>query len=198
MIHGFVFFAWLMVFLTQTILVETRNIDIHRTLGTASMVLGAGMIVVGYETAVALARRGYDLSGDLGGKPGAGDLNVLGQMIFPLSDIFMFGVLIAAGYIYRRRAAAHKRLMLFATLTLLPAPFAHIIGHFAVLRSHPLIIVPLIAISLALSAVYDRIFLGRIHPLSLWLAISIFVIDNVCAAVAPGAVWQQIAGWLAS
>jgi hypothetical protein len=198
MIHGFVFFAWLMVFLTQTILVETRNIDIHRTLGTASMVLGAGMIVVGYETAVALARRGYDLSGDLGGKPGAGDLNVFGQMIFPLSDIFMFGVLIAAGYIYRRRAAAHKRLMLFATLSLLPAPFAHIIGHFAMLRSHPLIIVPLIAISLALSAVYDRIFLGRIHPLSLWLAISIFVIDNVCAAVAPGAVWQQIAGWLAS
>jgi hypothetical protein len=198
MIHGFVFFAWLMVFLTQTILVETRKIDIHRTLGTASMVLAAGMIVVGYETTVALARRGYDLSGDLGGKPGAGGLNVLGQMIFPLSDIFMFAVLIAAGYIYRRRAAAHKRLMLFATLTLMPAPFGHLIGHFAVLRSHSLIIVPLIAISLGLSAVYDRIFLGRIHPLSLWLAISIFVIDNVCAVVAPSAAWQQIAGWLAS
>jgi hypothetical protein len=198
MIHGFVFFSWLIVFLTQTILVETRNIGIHRALGTASMVLATGMIVVGYETAVALVRRGYDLSGDLGGKPGSGDLNELGQMIFPLSDIFMFAVLISAGYIYRRRAAAHKRLMLFATLTLMPAPFGHLIGHFAVLRSHSLIIIPLIAISLALSAVYDRIFLGRIHPLSLWLAISIFVIDNVSAAVAPSTAWQQIAGWLAS
>src|SRR5258708_34714059 len=109
MIHGFVFFAWLMVFLTQTILVETRNIDIHRTLGTASMVLGAGMIVVGYETAVALARRGDDLSGDLGGKPGAGHLNVFGQMIFPLSDIFMFGFLIAAGFFILPGAPSSQR-----------------------------------------------------------------------------------------
>ena len=89
-------------------------------------------------------------------------------------------------------------MMLFATLALMPAPFGHLIGHFAVLRSHPLIIIPLIAISLALSAVYDRIFLGRIHPLSLWLAISIFVIDNVSAAVAPSTAWQRIAGWLVS
>jgi hypothetical protein len=39
-------------------------------------------------------------------------------------------------------------------------------------------------LSLALSAVYGRIFLGRIHPLSSWLAISICVIDSVCAVVA--------------
>jgi hypothetical protein len=56
MIHGFIFFAWLMVFLTQTILVETRNIDIHRALGTASTVLATGMIAAGYETAVAVVR----------------------------------------------------------------------------------------------------------------------------------------------
>ena len=50
----------------------------------------------------------------------------------------MFAVLVAAGYIYRRRAAAHKRMMLFATLALMPAPFGHLIGHFAVLRSAPI------------------------------------------------------------
>lgn len=45
-------------------------------------------------------------------------------------------------FIYMRRAAAHKRLMLFVTLTLIPLALGHLIGHFAVLRSHPLIIVP--------------------------------------------------------
>src|SRR5260370_21212770 len=42
-IHGFVFFAWLLVFLTPTILVEPRNIDTHPTPRTASIGPQAGM-----------------------------------------------------------------------------------------------------------------------------------------------------------
>jgi hypothetical protein len=37
---------------------------------------------------------------------------------------------------------------------------------------------------------------GHLPP-SLWLAISIFLIDNMCVVVAPIAAWQQTAGWQA-
>jgi hypothetical protein len=73
-------------------------------------------------------RRGYDASGfDLSGdlKLSHDPLGPVGQIIFPLLDIIEFGVLVAAGFFYRRRAAIHKRIMLFATLAMLPAPFAH-------------------------------------------------------------------------
>jgi hypothetical protein len=195
--HGIVFFAWLLVFLMQTLLVQAGRIATHRSLGTASMLLAAGMVVLGYVTTIEMTRRGFDLSGDLGLK--SDPLGPVAQMIFPLLDVFEFGILVAAGYWYRRRADIHKRLMLFAVVVMLPAPFAHFIGHSPLLRTHGVIVILPIAISLAASAIYDRIRFRRIHPVSLWLGIVLFVIDNLCAVViGPSAAWRRFAGWLIS
>src|SRR5580700_6168992 len=37
-------------------------------------------------------------------------------------------------------------------------------------------------ISLAAGAIYDRVKLRRIHPISLWVALAIFPLDNLCFA----------------
>ena len=196
--HGMTSFAWLLVFLVQTLLVRTGKVTLHRSLGTASMFLATAMVVLGYTTAIAMTRRGFDLSGDL--DLNADPLGPVGQIIFSLLDITAFGILVAAGYGYRRRASVHKRLMLFATLAMLPAPFAHLFGHSPALRSHgALVIVPFLVISLAASGTYDLIRFRRVHPVSLWLGITLFALDNLCAAViGPSAAWQQFAAWLIS
>ena len=59
-VHGVVFTGWTLLFLAQTLLVAGGRTDLHRRLGTVGGGLAAAMIVLGYLTAVAGARRGFD------------------------------------------------------------------------------------------------------------------------------------------
>ena len=134
------------------------------------------MVMTGYATSITMARRGFDLSGDLIGASG----NPLELLVFQLGDLVSFGILVGAAVWYRRRPDVHKRLMLLAIMeALMPAALAHIIGH-----SHlreikaPIILIPLVMLLFA-SAVHDRLTQGRIHPVSLWVALALFVWANV-------------------
>ncbi|HWG21300.1 MAG TPA: hypothetical protein VG225_12285 [Terracidiphilus sp.] len=192
-VHGIVFFAWLLIFLTQSILVRTKKLAIHRRCGMLSAILAAAMVVLGYQTTIAMARRGFDLSGDLEIRS-----DPLAGIAFPLLDIAMFAVLFVAAYLYRHRSAIHKRLMLLAVFGgLMPAPIAHLTGHYAFFHDKPLLTPLIVGAFLAVSATYDRIALHRIHPVSLWVALAIFVLDNLCfALVMPSAAWHAFASRL--
>src|ERR1039457_6337810 len=124
--HGVVFFAWLLLFLVQSRLIATHRVAIHRRLGLASIAILALMIPLGYTTTVAMARRGYDLSGDLSLAVGNGPAS---QTVFPLANLLIFTTLAIAALVYQRRPEIHRRLILFANIELMPAPLAHLIGH---------------------------------------------------------------------
>src|SRR5215469_13626467 len=64
-VHAVVFFSWLAIFLTQSILARTGGPALHRRIGLASAILAAAVVGLGYQTTIAMARRGFDLSGDL-------------------------------------------------------------------------------------------------------------------------------------
>jgi uncharacterized membrane protein YozB (DUF420 family) len=179
--HAGLFFLWLAVFLAQTVLIKRGAYKTHRRVGVVSAVLAVVMVPIGYMTAIEMTRRGFDFSGDLDLKHDP--LGPIGQLIFPLTDIVEFAILVAVGYVFRHIGHYHKRLMLFATVALLPAPFAHFIGHNATLRTHGAVVLVPIFLSLAASGVYDIIAFRRIHPISLWLGIGIFLFDNLCATV---------------
>lgn len=192
-IHGALAFCWLLVFLAQTVFVATQRIPAHRRLGIAALFLAAAVIVTGYMTAVAMGRRGFDLSGDLhiAGDPLLGIVN-------PLGDMLTFTILVTAGFLFRRRSGIHKRLMLFATVSgLMLAPLAHLIGHIPALHGMPAIIVIPIALFLFASAVYDRFTFGRVHPVSLWVALTVLFWDiSLNVFIGPSAAWHRFAGWL--
>ena len=91
-------------------------------MGMWSAILAAALVVLGYQTIIAMGRRGYDLSGDAGVRS-----DPLAGMAFPLLDTTMFAVLFLAAYLYRHRSAIHKRLMLLAvTGALMPSPITHL------------------------------------------------------------------------
>jgi hypothetical protein len=193
--HGAVFTAWLVLFLTQTLLIPKGQFAIHRRLGYAGAILAVLMVVSGYFTAIAMTRRGYDLSGDLVATVD----DALTILVFQLGDLVSFSILVAAAVLYRRRADIHKRLMLLATVgALMGAPLAHVIGHWPLLRDikAPIILIPLVMLYFA-GAVHDRLSRGRIHPVALWGAIGLFVGGNVRAAIiGPSDLWHQFAAWL--
>jgi hypothetical protein len=192
--HGIVFFAWLLIFLVQSRLVATRHVAWHRRLGVAAVFVLALMIPLAYSTTIAMVRRSFDLSGDL-----RIDHDPLYESIFPFGDITIFAVLVIAALAYRRRPEIHKRLMLFANIILMPAPLAHFIGHTPWLASLPAAIV-LVPISLFLiSAVArDYLLMRRVHPLTLALAIFLFLSGPLRAGlIGPSAAWHHFASWLA-
>lgn len=190
--HGSLFFLWLIVFLAQALLIKRHSYRTHRRVGTASASLAVAMVAVGYVTVIAMTRRGFDFSGDL--DLAHDPLGPVNQMIFPLLDIVEFALLIAAGYALRRKSDYHKRLMLFATIALLPAPFAHFIGHVPSLKAHAVIVVIPVFFSLVASAVYDLVAFRRVHPVSLWIGLGMFILDNLSATVIGHSVlWTRVA-----
>ena len=192
-LHGLFFAAWLVLFFLQTMLVGRGRIRLHRALGYVGAGLAVLMLASGYTSAVAMARRGYDLSGDL-----RIEKDHLAQLVFQLGDLLTFAVLVGMALTYRRRPEVHKRLMLFATLGgLMPAPLAHLQSHIPVVRDiGPLVLVPLVPLFFS-PAVHDRLTRGRIHPVSLWTAIALLVWANLRAIViGPSPAWRAFAAWL--
>ena len=166
-------------------------------MGYLAALLAVLMIVTGYITAINMARRGYDLRGDLT----HGDSEPLGQLVFQLGDILSFGILVGLAIWYRTNPAVHKRLMLLATIgSLMPAALAHIIGHSPVLREikAPIVLIPLFILLFA-RAIYEHFSLGKVHPISLWVALALFIWANLRAVViGPSHAWHNFAEWLIS
>ena len=166
--HGIVFFAWLLIFLAQSLLVATRHVGWHKRLGLASIFVFVLMLPLGYETTIVMVRRGFDLSGDLGVEIANDPAH---EAVFPLFNLLIFSVLVITAVAYRRRPELHKRLMLFANIELMPAPLAHLIGHHPSLAALPaaIVMVP-IAIFVTAAIVREVLVAGRIHPLIWGLA----------------------------
>ena len=109
--HGVAFSCWLLLLVVQTSLVAAGRVDIHRRIGIAGFILACLMVVLGvWVNNRALA------SGD---GPPDGD----GAYIFALGLALMliFAVLTCFAFRSRSNPAAHKRLILVATMALLVA-----------------------------------------------------------------------------
>lgn len=188
-IHAVLYTAWLVLFVGQSRLIATGRIALHRRLGVFGAALATTMIVVGYRAAIDAAHRGFKI--DVAHDP-------LAFLVFPLGDLLSFAVLVALALWFRKRPMAHKRLMLLATCgALMNAPLAHLIDGVPAIRTTPAVILLPMLLLLGASAVYDKVTLGKIHPVSLWGAIALFVYANLRAAViGPSAAWRSVAAWL--
>jgi len=192
--HGIVFFIWLGIFLLQARLVAGKHIALHRRVGVAAGFVAALMIPLGYATCISMVRRGFDLSGDLGAQS-----DPALAVMFPLSDLFLFGGLVLAAIACRRRPDMHKRLMLFANISLMPAPIAHFIGHVPRLAAMPagIIVIP-IALFLLVPIGREVWLRGRAHPLTWGIAAGMLISGPLRAAViGPSAAWHGFVNWLA-
>ena len=109
-IHAAFFVGWLLLFTAQLVLVRRGQVSTHRRLGMFGAGLAAVMVAFGVITAILTEQLKF-------GTP-ASDLPFL---IVMFADMLVFGGLVTTGILLRRSPAAHKRLMLIATLVLTDA-----------------------------------------------------------------------------
>ena len=183
-VHGLVFTAWVVLYVAQTALVSMRRTDIHRRLGMLGGALALLMLVVGYTAAIAAARRGFVT-------PGLPPPLVF--LAVPMFDLFVFAGLVGAALYLRRTPAAHKRLMLLATVAVLTAAIARLPY---VLPLGPLGFFGLTDLLIVAAVAFDRWTRGRVHPALFWGGLFLIASQPLRLFISGTDTWLRIATWL--
>jgi hypothetical protein len=184
-VHGFLFTSWLVLLLVQVSLVAAKRTDIHRRLGVAGGVLAVLMVVAGVTLGINAASQGHSPPG----------LNPLVFLVIPLGDMLVFATMVVAGFYYRRQSETHKRLMVMATLVLLPAAVARLPFAF-ILATGPLAFYGLPDLLLLACIGYDTIVHRRLHPAYLWGGLLLVATQPLRLVIGGTAAWLSFAHWV--
>src|SRR5579862_5078411 len=117
-VHAAVFTVWMLILSAQVMLVLKDRVSLHRKIGVFAAGWAGLMVIVGPWTAIAWQAvhiRKFMLP------PQFLMINIL--------DIVAFAVLLAWGLTLRKNPAAHKRIMILATVALADPGFARISKH---------------------------------------------------------------------
>jgi hypothetical protein len=116
-VHAWVMSAWVLYFTAQTLLIRTRNVKLHMTMGFAGVALAVLVVIVGMSTAV---------DAHLVRKTAPAGIDPYGFFAIPVVDMMIFVGLFALAIRYRKRPAEHKALMLLTAVNFLGAAIARI------------------------------------------------------------------------
>lgn len=184
--HGIVFSAWVLLFLAQTTLVAAGRIDLHRRLGLLGFGLIALMIPLGLLVGI------YGIGRPLTAPP---DIDPRSWAALPLLDVPVFGTLIIAGLVTRRRPAVHKRLMLLAMINMLDPT----LGRAFNMAGLPAVGVASIIVAFVLAlAAWDWRTMGRVLPVTLVAGGLVILRQLLVPLVWTTPAWMSFAGWLYS
>jgi hypothetical protein len=186
-LHGTIFSSWMALFVTQTTLVATKNTRIHMKLGVAGLVIAILMLLVGTYTALVRAKGPSPLP----------DVNPLAFLTIPLGDMLVFGILFGAAYYYRKKLDTHKRLMLLASIALLPAGVARWPLHF-IETGGPLVFYGLADLFIVPCLIFDIITRGKPHRATV-LGGALIVASHPLRLIIGGThAWLVFATWATS
>jgi hypothetical protein len=121
-VHGATVTAWFVWVIVQASLVNVNRIDVHRRIGMLGVVLGVALIPAGLMATLQFVPRLPEI-----GLPFEQAAWFVTWIIW--TNFFMllgFAAFLATALVLRRRTDTHKRLMLLATISLMPPPLARI------------------------------------------------------------------------
>ena len=185
--HGVAFSAWMVLVLTQSLLVRAGQVQVHRRLGIAGAVLAGVMLVLGVQIARVAAAQGT-----IGLRA---HLPPLEFLIIPLGQVLMFAGLTTAALLLRRRPDMHRRLMIVATIQLV-APAVVRASESLLHIASPAMAIVVLSLMVAACIVYDKMTRGRVHPVFAVLAPLTILTFPLRLLISHTATWHSIAGWL--
>jgi len=180
-VHAALFTLWPVLVLAQVLLVRARRVDLHRALCWTAVVLVPLMVVTGALVIMGKARP---------------TIEARAFIFTPLLSLVLFPAFVATAIRFRRDPATHKRLMILASVFVVGAGMTRILrfvgmaGHGFLFEyvTYGLILFP--------CAIYDLVYLRRLHPATIWGGAVIILRHPLHSVVAYTDVWQSIAAWL--
>jgi hypothetical protein len=180
-----------LLFFAQAVLVSSGRTNVHRRLGYFGAVLAVAVVATSVSTTVSAVPRFSAAGVD----PNLVALVVVGDFL----SLVQFSVLVCCGLLLRRQPAAHKRLLLFASLALLgPGVFG---GERPITLLQSFVPFPLAfayqMITIAAVVANDAVSLRRVHPATIWggVVANVLLVALFGAALATG-IGRNIVAWL--
>jgi hypothetical protein len=183
-VHGAAFALWIVFLVVQMSLVSAGHVDIHRRLGIFVFGLACAMVILGAMAATDLLRRGV----------AAQSVDAKTFYASSLGDIVVFGTLIFFAFRARSNPAAHKRLILIATITLLAAAINR--WPFPIILREPILIVLIDDAFLLPMVAYDLWSMRKVHQATLWGGLFLVIMQQLELPIGSTAVWQSFATWV--
>jgi hypothetical protein len=159
-VHGATVTAWFVLLVVQASLVNVRRVDIHRRLGILGAVLGVAVIPAGLMATLQFIPRLPEI-----GLPFEVAPRVVTWIVFANFHMLLgFVVFLAAALLNRRKTDFHKRLMLLATISLIPPALARISQNIGWVLEQEIIFVTVTWLLLVVPILtYDLVTTKRLH-----------------------------------
>lgn len=183
--HAILFSLWILVLVTQTYLVTTERVNVHRRLGATAAWLIPLVVITGLATAVRGAQDGWN--------PGGPYPDALSFMIVGVADIAVFFALATAGLALRRRPELHKRLMVLATLGGLMWPA---ITRMPIVAGNFLAMLGLFSMLVLAPAARDFLYRAQYRWVSLFVGLAIVASLLLRPSLGRSGSWRALATWL--
>ncbi len=194
-IHGFFFFAWLLLFLIQSWLVASGRTAFHRDLGMLGIAIATAMV---FSVMVTVVERIHFFDA-----LGTGDSMRVFAWV-QVGGMAFFGTVFTLAIVNARKPESHKRLMALASISLLDAPIARIIGLNLLPPPppgpplHPPVMLAVIGglaslVFIAAAMMYDWRTRGRPHPVYIWGGLALLVFQLTRAPISETGLWMNIA-----
>ena len=180
-VHAAVFSGWLLFFIVQSALVQTRKVAVHRRLGWFGLALGVAIPIVGVATALAMSRLHWSEH-----KPGEPAF-----LIVPLWDMVSFTTCFALAFRWRTKPEFHRRLMLMASCGLTAAAF----GRFPTAAMQDAWFYAGVDSLILLGALRDVVVSRRVHAVYLY-GLPLMMAGQILAvrvSLSPPATWLRMA-----
>lgn len=188
-VHGIAMLMWILLLLTQSLLIVNGRRRLHMTLGRWGAVLAGAVVIFSFVVAPLSARYNPGLYEAFGG--------ARYFLAFSLTAPVLFGIFVAVGIAYRNRPDIHRPLMLLATTAMMGGSFdrwPYVDRLIALTNSN----VPLVhwGPMLLLGALLFALHAAMTRRPSRWFAIGYVVIvitTQSSVLIAGSAAWDQIA-----
>lgn len=181
-VHAVLQTAWMLLLLVQMLLVSAKRVSLHRKLGIAGFLLAAVMVPVAVML-VANELHRFASQGDA----------ALSFSLVPFWEVSNFAVLAGSAFALRRNPVAHKRLIILATVAMMPAAVSRI--HVPLIRQWtPWEVLAFVVVI----AAYDIWSMRRIHAATLAGAGLIGAFLFGAFPLGDTAAWHVVARWMQS
>ena len=172
-IHGLFYCSWIILLVVQALLVNVKNMALHRSLGTFGIVIGTGVALMGALITTLFV--------------GATEITTkddYGLTYLSVVAVLTFSILFCIAIRNVRKPEIHKRLILFATIVILPPGINRLY-----MMTFELFNVPFLATYLTMNtliaaiAIYDWRTMGKISKTTLFGASAIIIPEIIFTPV---------------
>jgi hypothetical protein len=198
-LHGVLYFAWMLLFVAQARWAASGRLRRHRAFGFVGISLATAMLFAGAMVVTHSIRLGIER--------GYGD-QARSFAIVPASLVVAFGIAVAFAIANARKPAVHMRLMVVASVAILPPAIARILF---TLMAPPgggpgtgpppplaatLVVAMLANLVLVAAMLHDWRRRGRPHAAYLVSGLGLIVVQVGRIPLAETAAWHAVTEWL--